>query len=146
MKNHAATGGGKGVSMLNLLLASAATSGAEEAAASTPLQTLTQFLPLILIVAVFYFLMIRPQKKREKQTQEMRSKLEVGDEIITVGGIVGRVVSIKDDTLVIETGTDRSKLRIAKWAIQTNNTATEKAEQERTAEVERKSKKKKDGE
>lgn len=83
---------------------------------------LAQFLPLVLIVVVFYFMLIRPQRKRDKATQEMRSKVEVGDEIVTVGGVIGRVVSLKDDTIVIETGSDRSKVRIARWAIQTNNT------------------------
>ena len=83
---------------------------------------LIQLLPLVLIFVVFYFMLIRPQKKREKAVQQMRSSLEVGDEIVTAGGIIGRVVSIKDDTLVIETGSDRSKIRIARWAVQANNT------------------------
>ena len=83
---------------------------------------LIQLLPLVLIFVVFYFLLIRPQKKRDKEIQKMRSALEVGDEITTAGGIIGRVVSLKDDTLVIETGSDRSKIRIARWAVQTNNT------------------------
>ena len=86
------------------------------------LASIVSFLPIILIFVVFYFMLIRPQKKREKAVQEMRSRIEVGDEIVTVGGIIGRVVNLKDDTLVLETGTDRSKLRIARWAIQTNNT------------------------
>jgi preprotein translocase subunit YajC len=84
--------------------------------------TLMSFVPMIIIIVVFYFLLIRPQRKRDKATQEMRSKVEVGDEIVTVGGLIGRVVSLKDDTIVIETGSDRSKVRIARWAIQTNNT------------------------
>ena len=66
--------------------------------------------------------MIRPQKKREKEVEKMRSSIEVGDEIVTSGGIIGRVVSIREDTIVIETGSDRSKIRIARWAIQQNNT------------------------
>ncbi|HEX3025749.1 MAG TPA: preprotein translocase subunit YajC [Clostridia bacterium] len=80
------------------------------------------FLPLLLIFVVFYFLLIRPQRKKEKDTQKMRSNVQVGDEVITIGGIMGRVVSIKDDTLVIETAADRNKVRIKKWAIQTNTT------------------------
>ncbi|MDL2233164.1 preprotein translocase subunit YajC [Ruminococcaceae bacterium OttesenSCG-928-L11] len=83
---------------------------------------LAQLLPFALIIVVFYFMLIRPQRKRDKQVQEMRSKVEVGDEIVTNGGIIGRVVSIREDTIVIETGSDRSKIRIARWAIQTNNT------------------------
>ncbi|PWM34800.1 MAG: preprotein translocase subunit YajC [Clostridiales bacterium] len=96
--------------------------GAEGAAGGGMAVMLIQLLPLVLIFVVFYFLLIRPQKKRDKEIQKMRSALEVGDEITTAGGIIGRVVSLKDDTLVIETGSDRSKIRIARWAVQTNNT------------------------
>ncbi len=71
-------------------------------------------------------MLIRPQKKREKETQAMRNSIEVGDEVITVGGIIGTVVLTKDDYLVIETGSDRSKIRITRWAVQTNNTPREK--------------------
>lgn len=83
---------------------------------------LVQILPFALIIVVFYFILIRPQKKKEKQTQAMRNAVQVGDEVTTVGGIVGIVVSIKEDTIVIETGSDRSKVRIKRWAIQTNDT------------------------
>ena len=83
---------------------------------------LIQFAPLVLVFVIFYFLLIRPQQKKEKETQKMRQSIEVGDEIITVGGIIGRVVILKEDNVVIETGSDRSKMRIARWAIQANNT------------------------
>ena len=78
---------------------------------------LLTFVPLVLIFVFFYLLILRPQKKQEKKDQAMRDNLEVGDEIVTNGGIVGIVFSIKDDTVVIETGGDRSKIRIKKWAI-----------------------------
>ena len=78
-----------------------------------------------LIIGVFYFFLIRPQRKKEKQTQQMRNNVVVGDEITTVGGIVGIVVSIKEDTVVLETGGDRSKIRIKRWAVQTNETVHE---------------------
>ena len=91
------------------------------------------FGPIILMFVVFYFLLIRPQKKREKEVQEMRQAIEVGDEVVTIGGIVGRVVSIKEDTLVVETSAERSKLRLARWAIQQNNTAVERANDARKA-------------
>lgn len=84
-----------------------------------------QIVPFILLIAVFYFVLIRPQRKKDKQTQQMRNNVQVGDEITTVGGIVGIVVSIKEDTLVLETGGDRSKIRIKRWAIQTNDTVHE---------------------
>ena len=81
-----------------------------------------QILPFVLLIVVFYFVLIRPQRKRDKETQRMRNNLQVGDEIVTVGGVVGLVVSIKDDTVVVETGGDRSKIRIKRWAIQENLT------------------------
>ena len=77
----------------------------------------------ILVMAVFfvaiYFFMIRPSAKRKKQEDEMRRSLKVGDEITTIGGIVGRIVSIKDgaESFIIETGADRNKLKIKRWAI-----------------------------
>lgn len=91
---------------------------------------------LILMVVLFggmYFLMIRPQKKQQKKEQEMRESTQVGDEITTIGGIMGRVVTVKEDSLIIETGADRNKLKITRWAIQTNNTANEKIQAEREA-------------
>ncbi len=94
------------------------------------LALLIQFVPLILIFVVFYFLLIRPQKKREKETQNMRNNIQVGDEIITAGGIIGRVVSVKEDNVVIETGNDRSKVRIKRWAIQSNETIHDDVEME----------------
>ena len=75
---------------------------------------LAQFLPLVVLIVVFYFVLIRPQRKRDKQEREMRNSISVGDEISTIGG---RVVSIKDDTLVIESSSDRTKLKIYRWAI-----------------------------
>lgn len=78
---------------------------------------LGQFLPLVVLIVVFYFVLIRPQRKRDKQEREMRSSISVGDEISTIGGFIGRVVSIKDDTLVIESSSDRTKLKIYRWAI-----------------------------
>ena len=76
----------------------------------------------VLVIVFFYFLIIRPQKTQEKKEKAMRDSLEVGDEVITNGGIVGIVFSIKDDTVVIETGSDRSKIRVMKWAIAKNLT------------------------
>lgn len=91
---------------------------------------------LIMMVVLFvgmYFLMIRPQKKQQKKDQEMRDSTQVGDEVTTIGGIMGRVVTVKEDSLIIETGADRNKMKIARWAIQVNNTATEKLQAEREA-------------
>ena len=90
---------------------------ADSATGTSTGQLLMTFIPLVLIFVFFYLLILRPQKKQEKKDQQMRDNLEVGDEIVTNGGIVGIVFSIKDDTVVIETGGDRSKIRIKKWAI-----------------------------
>ena len=78
-------------------------------------------MPLMLVVFIgaMYFFMIRPQKKQEKQIAEMRNSLMVGDEVTTNGGILGRVVYIKDDVVTIETGADRVKIKVRKWAIST---------------------------
>lgn len=80
---------------------------------------LTLILPMVALVGVFYFLSIRPQRKREKEQKELRNSIEVGDEITTIGGIVGRVVSVKEDTFVLETAGERSRIRFKRWAIQT---------------------------
>ncbi len=84
--------------------------------------TLVMFIPLVLVIVFFYFFIIRPQKKQDRKDAAMRDNLEIGDEVITNGGIVGIVFSIKDDTVVIETGGDRSKIRVMKWAIAKNLT------------------------
>ena len=91
------------------------------------------FILMPLLFVVMYFTMIRPQKKQQKKEQEIRESTQVGDEITTIGGIIGRVVTVKDDSLVIETGADRNKMKITRWAIQTNNTANEKIQAEREA-------------
>ena len=92
-------------------------------------------LPLLLVA--FYFLFIRPQKKQEKKIQDMRNSIKVGDEITTIGGIIGKVVSIKDETLIIETGRDRTKIRILKSAIRSVDMTAEEvaAEQQQQQEA-----------
>ena len=85
------------------------------------------FVVMGLFLLGMYFLLIRPNSKRKKQEDQLRSSLEVGDEITTIGGICGRIVSIKDDadTFIIESGTDRNKIKIKKWAIASCETAKE---------------------
>ena len=80
-------------------------------------KTLTTFVPLILLLVVMYFLLIRPQRKREKNINEMRSRVQVGDEIITIGGICGKVVKTKEESLVIQVGADKVKFEIMRWAV-----------------------------
>ncbi|HHW46467.1 MAG TPA: preprotein translocase subunit YajC [Clostridiales bacterium] len=77
---------------------------------------------LAVLFGAMYLFVIRPQKKKQKAEEKMRNELQIGDEIITVGGVYGRIVSIKEDSLVIESPIDHSKTRIAKWAVQANLT------------------------
>lgn len=92
--------------------------------------TVQYIILMLLLFATMYFMMIRPQKKRQKEEQEMRSSLEIGDEIVTIGGIVGRVVTIREEDLIIETGADRNKMKIQRWAVNTNITKTEQHKKE----------------
>ena len=100
--------------------AGAAAEGAD-AAASGAAPTSSPLIQTIIMIGLFgvamYFLLYRPQKKQEKAVNDMRSSLKVGDEISTNGGILGKIIQIKEDFLVIETGNDRTKLKIAKWAV-----------------------------
>ena len=77
------------------------------------------------IIVLFYFVLIRPQKKKQKEEQKLRDSIQVGDEILTIGGLYGKVVSIKDDSFVIESVADHSKIKIARWAVSQNLTVHE---------------------
>ena len=81
-------------------------------------------LMIVAMIAVFYFVGIRPQKKQEREKNNMMNALSVGDEITTIGGIIGKIVSIKDDTITFETGEDRVRMQVAKWAISTTGKDT----------------------
>ena len=85
---------------------------------------------MVVMVAVFYFLLIRPENKRKKEAEAMRSAVKTGDEITTIGGIVGKVVSVKDDKIVIETSADQVRIELAKWSISTNETASAAAKEQ----------------
>ncbi|MDR7869840.1 MAG: preprotein translocase subunit YajC [Tissierellaceae bacterium] len=69
------------------------------------------------MLAIFYFFAIRPQKKKEKEINEMRSNLNVGDEVITIGGILGKIVTVKEDQVILEVGATKTRLELTKWAI-----------------------------
>ena len=97
---------------------------------------------LVAMVAVFYFMMIRPENKRKKEAENMRSSVKVGDRITTIGGIVGTVVNVKDDKIVIETSADQVRMELAKWALSTNETAAENAKAEAKKAQEAKAKEK----
>lgn len=80
--------------------------------------TLLSFLPIVALLVLMYFIMLRPQQKKEKKATGMRNSIEVGDSVTTIGGLVGRVASLKEDSFVLETGADRTKIRLKRWAIQ----------------------------
>ena len=82
---------------------------------------------IVLMIAIFYFMLIRPENKRKKEAEEMRSAVKTGDRITTIGGIMGTVVHVKEDRVVMETGADQVRIEIAKWAISSNDTADEAA-------------------
>ena len=81
------------------------------------MQMMPSFVMLAAFMAIMYFLLIRPQRKREKEISEMRASLGVGDEIVTIGGIVGKVVKVGEEELVIQVGSDKTKILVKKWAI-----------------------------
>lgn len=85
---------------------------------------------MVVIIGIFYLLLILPQNKKKKKEEKMRNSVQIGDEITTIGGIVGKVVGIKEDesALIVETGTDRSKMKIKKWSIGSVNTIHDDAQ------------------
>ena len=93
-------------------------------AGASMMSMLITFLPMI---AIFYFLLIRPENKRKKEAEEMRSSVRTGDVIVTIGGITGTVVDVKEKKFVIETGADRVRIEFAKFALSENHTASERA-------------------
>ena len=98
-------------------------------------------LMLIVMVAIMYFLMIRPENKRKKKAQEMRDSLKKGDVITSIGGIIGRIVSVGKDTIVIETSDDRVRMELTKWAVssvgvQSGEQPEEKKEEKKPAKQE----------
>ena len=97
-------------------------------------------LMIVAMIAVFYFLMIRPENKRKKEAEQMRSAVKPGDEIITIGGVVGTVVSVKEDKFVMETSADQVRIEFAKWAISSNETAAAAAKEEAKKRQEEKAK------
>ena len=99
-------------------------------------------LMLVIMIGVFYFMLIRPENKRKKEAEQMRSSVKKGDKITTIGGIVGTVVDVKENNIVIETSADQVRIELAKWALSTNETAAEaaKAEAQKAEEAKAKAK------
>ena len=97
---------------------------------------------LVAMLAIFYFMLIRPENKRKKEAEQMRNSVKTGDKIVTIGGIVGTVVNVKESRIVIETGADQVRIELEKWAISSNETAAEaaKAEAKKAQEAKAKAK------
>ena len=112
------------MSILNLMVSPATSTGTDAASGGfmSKLGIWGIVIYMVVIFGAMYFIMIRPQKKRQKKEQELRENIQVGDEIVTIGGIYGKVMALKDDSLIIETGPDRDKVRIARWSVQQNLT------------------------
>lgn len=112
-------------SLMNLMADAAATAATDAAAGeavemstgATIIYYAVQFLPMILIFVIFYFLLIRPQRKKDKEAKKMLDSLKVGDRICTIGGIYGTIVRIKDDVLTVEVGEQKTQMVFARWAI-----------------------------
>ena len=79
---------------------------------------------VVIMLAIFYFMMIRPENKKKKELEKMRSELSVGDQITTIGGVIGTICAVKDESIVIETSADRVRVEFAKWAISTKGAQT----------------------
>jgi len=95
---------------------------------------------LVAMAAIFYFMLIRPENKRKKEAEQLRSNLKVGETITTIGGITGTVVSVKDDKFVLETGADQVRIEFQKWALSTNDTAAAAAKEKADKAAEEKAK------
>ena len=99
-----------------------------EAAAATGMSS--SIIMLVAMLAIFYFMLIRPENKRKKEAEQMRNSVKTGDKIVTIGGITGTVVNVKDSRIVLETGADQVRIELEKWAISSNETAAENAKAE----------------
>lgn len=115
----------------------------EVPATQQPTGGLLGMLPMLLIMAaLFYFMLIRPESKRKKEAEQLRSGIKNGDKITTIGGIMGTVVDVKSDSFVIETSADQVRIEFAKWALSTNDSAAAAAKEEAKKKQEQKAKEK----
>ncbi len=116
-----------------MIAAESADAAAGDTTSGTFLASIVSILPLIVVLVLMYLFVFRPQKKKDQEQQTMRETVEIGDRILTVGGIIGIIIRKNDDSVVIETGGDRTRLRIKKWAIHENLTAQENAQQKNSS-------------
>ena len=101
--------------------ATAGTAASGDAAAGGGIAQYSSIIMIVVLIAVFYFFLIRPEQKKKKKAEEMRNSLSVGDKITTIGGMVGKIVNIGGDLVTFETGEDRVRIQVTKWAISTNS-------------------------
>ena len=94
------------------------------------MQGLASLVPLLVLIVLMYFLMIRPQKKKDKQIQDMRKSLQVGDEIVTIGGICGKIVKTKDESFIIQVGADKVKFEMMRWSVSTVTNASQRVRED----------------
>ncbi len=138
--------------IFSLMDTSAAATGASQAATEASQQAAQQTNPWqwvltigiwVVVIAAAYFLFIRPQKKRQKAEEELRNSIEIGDDITTIGGIVGRVIAVKEDdeTVIIETGSDKTRMRFKKWAIASVDTPDKQPKKDEKGAADKKDKK-----
>ncbi len=106
----------------------------------TPGDTASLLVMIAVMIAMVYFMMIRPEKKRKKEAEQTRESIKNGHKVTTIGGIVGVVVDVKEETFVMETSADRVRIEFQKWAISTNDTANEEAKAEAKRREEEKAK------
>ena len=127
--------------MYSFILDTAAAS-AENAQANTWQMAITLGVWLVVIV-VAYFLFIFPQRKKQKQEEELRNNIEIGDDVTTIGGIVGRVIAVRDDdeTIIVETGSDKTRMRFKKWAISSVDTPSKQPKKDDTKKSDKETKK-----
>ena len=100
------------------------------------MQGLVSLFPLLILIVLMYFLMIRPQRKKDKQIQEMRRGLQVGDEIVTIGGICGKIVKTKEETIVVLVGADKVKFDMMRWAVSTVTNQSQRPKAEKDSDEE----------
>lgn len=115
--------------MMVCLFAGCATADASADGTAAAGSGWSMIIMIVLMIAVFYFFLIRPENKKKKAAEEMRSNLSVGDQITTIGGIIGRIVAVKSESIVFETSEDRVRMEVTKWAISSKGKQTEEETQ-----------------
>ena len=111
--------------MVFLFAGCAATDASGDGTTSAAGGSMSMIIMVVVMIAIFYFFLIRPENKKKKDAQEMRESLAVGDQITTIGGMIGRIVLVKSESIVFETGEDRVRIEVAKWAISSKGKQTE---------------------